>query len=353
MFHVADDFFGDMGLARCPEEFWSGTMFTKPDDRDVVCHASAWDFYNRKDFRIKMCTQINQNDFVTIHHELGHIQYYLQYKHLPVSFRRGANPGFHEAVGDTLALSVGTLDHMYKLGLIDKPEDSPEADINYLMSVALDKLAFVPFGYLMDKWRWDVFSGRTSTENMNQVWWDYRLRYQGVAPPVDRNENDFDPGAKFHIANDVPYIRYFVSTVVQFQFYDALCKEANHTGDLFKCDFNGTKAAGDKLAAMLQLGSSVKWEDALEQITGSREMTSSSLVTYFQPLLTFLKTENAKNGDVVGWPEYSWQPPTNTVDGEGEVKLIDDKGNSGSTAKAGPLMFLALSLVFVTRFLFE
>ncbi|XP_078487135.1 angiotensin-converting enzyme-like [Ciona intestinalis] len=349
MFHVADDFFGDMGLMKCPDEFWSETMFTKPEGREVVCHASAWDFYNRKDFRIKMCTEINQNDFVTIHHELGHIQYFMQYQHLPVTFRDGANPGFHEAVGDTLALSVGTLQHMYKLGLIDEPTNDLESDINYLMSVALDKLAFIPFGYLMDKWRWDVFSGRISKANMNQGWWDYRVKYQGVTPPQSRDETDFDPGAKFHIANNVPYIRYFVSTVVQFQFYESLCKEANHTGDLFKCDFNGTKAAGDKLGAMLRLGSSVTWEDALEQITGSREMTSASLVNYFTPLLDFLKEENKKNNDVVGWPDYSWEPPTNTLSGNGKV-LLD---NAGSTAKPGSLTIIAFVFFLITRVLLE
>jgi len=330
MFHVADKFFTDLGLIPMPDEFWDKTMYVKPDDREVVCHASAWDFYNRKDFRIKMCTTITQRDFVTIHHEMGHIQYYLQYKDQPVSFREGANPGFHEAVGDTLALSAGTLDHLYKLGLIDEPNNDEESDINYLMSMALDKLAFIPFGYLMDKWRWDVFSGRVNERNWNQAWWDYRIRYQGLAPPVSRTEDDFDPAAKFHISNDVPYIRYFVSYIIQFQFYESMCNESGHEGDLYKCDFNGSTEAGKKLGDMLQLGSSLIWEDAMEKITGTRKMSSSSIVKYFQPLLDYLEKENQKNGEVIGWPDYSWQPPMNTVQNEnGKVELDDGNGSNG------------------------
>ncbi|CAK8671725.1 unnamed protein product [Clavelina lepadiformis] len=341
MFEVADDFFGDMGLIRLPQEFWDETMYTKPEGREVVCHASAWDFYNRKDFRIKMCTELNQADFVTIHHEMGHIQYFLQYKDQPVTFREGANPGFHEAVGDTLALSVGTLDHLYKLELIPKPTEDDESDINYLMSVALDKIAFIPFGYLMDKWRWDVFSGDASAAEMNKAWWDYRIQYQGMAPPLDRMETDFDPGAKFHIPNDVPYIRYFVSYIVQFQFYEALCKEAGQTQPLYKCDFNGTTAAGEKLSAMLKLGSSKTWEDALLELTGSSKMSSSSLVKYFEPLMTFLEEKNKENGDVIGWPESDWQPPIDTIQNDDGTVSV----GGGSTELSASLSFTLIALI--------
>nr|CAB3219680.1 angiotensin-converting enzyme-like [Phallusia mammillata] len=350
MFHEADDFFGNMGLIRAPQAFWDKTMFTKPTDRDVVCHASAWDFYNRQDFRIKMCTEINQQDFVTIHHELGHIQYYLQYMDQPTVFRDGANPGFHEAVGDTLALSVGTLDHLYKLDLIGKPDENPQSDINYLMSVALDKIAFIPFGYLMDKWRWDVFSGRSAKTNLNQAWWDYRVKYQGVTPPLSRTEEDFDPGAKFHIPNNVPYIRYFVSVVVQFQFYEALCGASGHVGDLYKCDFNGSTEAGKMFGDMLKLGSSVTWEDALEKMTGTREMSSASLVKYFQPLLDFLTEQNTKNNEVIGWPDYSWEPPTNTIQNEDGTVSLD---NSGNMTKSSSMVLLLVAIQAVLKWAFE
>jgi len=311
MFHESDAFFTGLGLIPMPQEFWDDTMYTKPVGKEVVCHASAWDFYNRKDFRIKMCTTLTQRDFVTIHHEMGHIQYFLQYAQQPVTFREGANPGFHEAVGDTLALSVGTLDHLYKLGLIDEPSDDLESDINYLMSIALDKIAFIPFGYLMDKWRWDVFSGRVNEKNWNEAWWDYRRKYQGLTPPNQRTELDFDPASKFHISNNVPYIRYFVSYIVQFQFYEQMCKESGYdviNQPLYKCDFNGSMAAGQKFSDMLSLGSSKIWEDAMEQLTGARIMSSKSLFNYFEPLYEFLKAENEKNGEVIGWPEYSWEP---------------------------------------------
>lgn len=300
-----------------------------------------------------MCTTITQSDLITIHHEMGHIQYYLQYKDQPVAFREGANPGVHEAVGDTLALSVSTIDHLYKLGLIDEPDNDADSDINYLMSIALDKLAFIPFGYLMDKYRWKVFSGETNAKNLNEAWWFDRIRYQGVVPPLPRSEMDFDPAAKFHISNNVPYVRYFVSYVIQFQLYEAMCIEAGHTGDLFKCDFDGNTDAGAKLANMLKLGSSVTWEDALEQVTGTREMSSGSLVTYFKPLLDYLKDVNAENNEVIGWPEYSWQPPTDTrVNEDGTVTDLLKLPSSADSFSAKltvivPLLFAAIAHYFV------
>jgi len=354
MFHTADQFFSDLGLIPLPQEFWDESMLEKPEDgREVVCHASAWDFYNAKDFRIKMCTTITQGDLITIHHEMGHIQYFLQYKEQPVAFRDGANPGVHEAVGDTLALSVSTIDHLYKLGLIDEPDNDADSDINYLMSIALDKLAFIPFGYLMDKYRWKVFSGETNSKNLNEAWWFDRIRYQGVVPPLPRSEMDFDPAAKFHISNNVPYVRYFVSYVIQFQLYEAMCIEAGHTGDLFKCDFDGNTAAGAKLANMLKLGSSVTWEDALEQVTGTRKMSSASLVTYFKPLLDYLEDVNAENNEVIGWPEYSWQPPTDTrVNEDGTVTDLLKLPSSADSFSAKltvivPLLFAAIAHYFV------
>jgi peptidyl-dipeptidase A len=347
MFHEADKFFTDLGMIPMPQEFFDETMFTKPEDgREVVCHASAWDFYNQKDFRIKMCTTVTQLDFITIHHEMGHIEYFLQYKGQPVAFREGANPGFHEAVGDTLALSVSTLDHLYKVGLIDEPDNDADSDINYLMSIALDKLSFIPFGYLMDKYRWAVFSGEINEKNLNEGWWYDRIRYQGVTSPLPRSEDDFDAGSKSHIPNDVPYVRYFVSYVVQFQFYEAMCNAAGHEGDLVRCDFDGSKDAGAKLADMLKLGSSVKWEDALEQVTGSRKMSSGSLVRYFKPLLDYLAEENEKNGEVIGWPEYSWQPPTDTiVDADGKVLVPSDlpSGASGIISQSSIILSVLLA----------
>nr|XP_039267513.1 angiotensin-converting enzyme-like isoform X1 [Styela clava] len=354
MFQVADDFFRDMGLIPVPQEFWDESMLTKPTDgRDVVCHASAWDFYNRKDFRIKMCTTVNQRDFVTIHHELGHIQYFLQYKDQHVMFRDGANPGFHEAVGDTLALSVSTMDHLYKLGLIGEPSDDKETNINYLMSQALDKIAFLPFGYLIDKWRWDVFSQDSAAKNLNQDWWQYRTKYQGVAPPVERAEDDFDPAAKFHVSNNVPYIRYFVSFIVQFQFYKSMCDEAGYVGPLYKCDFNGSVEAGTKLGNMLNLGSSVTWEDALRQVTGSSQMSSAPLMEYFAELKEFLDTENQKFNEVMGWPEFGFIPPENTVVLENGRVIVDDGNGATTTSSNVFVTSLACIIMALLKYITE
>ncbi|XP_077996678.1 angiotensin-converting enzyme-like [Glandiceps talaboti] len=312
MFNVSEEFFVSLGLIPSPPEFWEESMITRPDDgRDVVCHASAWDFSNRKDFRIKMCTVVTMQDLLTIHHEMGHIQYYLQYKHLPVIYRGGANPGFHEAVGDVLALSVCTPEHLYEIGLLDEVSDDEETDINFLMSMALEKIAFLPFGLLMDLWRWEVFDGTITKENYNERWWQLRTEYQGVVPPVSRSDfdGDFDPGSKYHIPANTPYIRYFVSFVIQFQFHEALCNAAGNTRPLHRCDIYRSKDAGQLLSDMLSLGESLPWPDAMEKITGNREMSVEPLKKYFQPLTEWLENMNEMEGNIVGWDPH-WRPPS-------------------------------------------
>uniref|UniRef100_A0AAQ5YDC7 Angiotensin-converting enzyme n=1 Tax=Amphiprion ocellaris TaxID=80972 RepID=A0AAQ5YDC7_AMPOC len=303
MFQESDNFFTSLGLLPMPQEFWDKSMLEKPSDgRQVVCHASAWDFYNRKDFRIKQCTVVTMDDLITVHHEMGHVQYFLQYKDQPVSFRDGANPGFHEAIGDVLALSVATPKHLQSIGLLDK------SDINFLMSMALDKIAFLPFGYLMDQWRWKVFDGRIPSTEYNKEWWNLRMKYQGLCPPVTRTEDDFDPGAKFHIPANVPYVRYFVSFIIQFQFHKALCDAANHTGPLHTCDIYKSQEAGKLLGDVMKLGFSKPWPEAMTMITGQPRMSAQPLMEYFKPLIQWLETENNKNNEVRGWPEYDWKP---------------------------------------------
>ncbi|XP_042873559.1 angiotensin-converting enzyme-like isoform X2 [Penaeus japonicus] len=307
MFELSEEFFVSLNLTRMPPEFWEHSIIEKPKGRDLICHASAWDFCNGKDFRIKQCTDVTMTDLITVHHEMGHIEYDLQYKHQPLVFRGGANPGFHEAVGDVLALSVATPKHLKKIGLLESVEEDDEADVNYLMSIALDKIAFLPFGYLMDLWRWGVFSGETKEENWNCAWWDLRYKLQGIKPPVKRSEYDFDPGAKYHIPANVPYIRYFVSFVVQFQFHKALCMKAGEydpldpSKPLHKCDIYQSTEAGNALGDMLQLGSSKPWPDALEALTGTRRMDASIIREYFKPLEVWLTENNERHQEFVGW----------------------------------------------------
>nr|CAH7716316.1 unnamed protein product [Callosobruchus chinensis] len=304
MFKKSDEFYQSLGLfpmEMCYNET-AGAMIRKPTDgRDVLCHASAWDFCDKKTFRLKMCTDVTFEDFRTIHHEMGHIQYYLQYKHLPHSFRQGANPAFHEAVGDTMALSVSTPTHLKKIKLLTNFEESYESDINTLMNMALEKISFLPFGLLIDKWRWDVFSGAVQPEKWNSHWWHYRTKYQKVKPPVERSDTkDFDPGAKYHIPGDSQYIAYFVAHILQFQFYKSLCVEAkqydphNKAVPLHRCDFYNSVEAGNKLKAGLSLGSSKHWSETLEIMTGSKSVTAQPLLEYFEPLYKFLKAENEK-----------------------------------------------------------
>lgn len=297
MVKIGERFFTSVGFEPLPESFWSNSMFVKPRDRDVVCHASAWSIDFKDDLRIKMCIEINEEDFITVHHELGHNFYQRAYNHQPLLFQDSANDGFHEAVGDTLALSI-TPNYLVKLGYLDKAPD-PSKDIGLLLRQALDKVAFLPFGLLIDKWRWQVFSGEITPENYNESWWTMRQQYQGIAPPVNRSEADFDPGAKYHVPANVPYLRYFLAHVLQFQFHRALAQEAGETGPLNRASIYGNKAAGAKLETMLKMGQSKPWPDALEAVSGQRQMDATAILDYFAPLQKWL--DQQLNDQPKGW----------------------------------------------------
>ena len=297
MVRFGEGFFTSLGFAPLPPSFWERSMITKPRDREVVCHASAWDVDNEDDVRIKMCTEVTGEDFVTVHHELGHNFYQRAYKNQPFLFLNGANDGFHEAIGDAVALSI-TPDYLMKVGLLAQAP-SVAADTAMLLRQALDKVAFLPFGLLIDQWRWKVFSGEVKPADYNRAWWELRARYQGVAPPVARTEADFDPGAKYHVPANTPYTRYFLARVLQFQLYRAMCREAGHTGPLYRCSFYGSKAAGAKLARMLEAGQSRPWQETLYEMTGERRMDASAMMEYFAPLKAWLDAQN--RGKPVGW----------------------------------------------------
>jgi len=282
MVRYGEHFFTSLGFASLPQTFWERSMFIRPRDRDVVCHASAWDVDSDQDLRVKMCIDITAEYFSTIHHELGHNFYQREYRGQPYLFRDSANDGFHEAIGDTIALSI-TPPYLVKLGLIKQAPD-PSKDLGLLMQKALEKIAFLPFGLLIDQWRWKVFSGEITPEQYNQAWWALRLKYQGVAPPVARSEEDFDPGAKYHVAANVPYTRYFLADILQFQFHRALAKTAGCTEPLNRCSIYDNKEAGARLAKMLAMGQSRPWPDALEAMTGQREMDATAIRDYFAPL---------------------------------------------------------------------
>jgi peptidyl-dipeptidase A len=298
MVRSAENFYVSLGMPRLPDTFWERSMFTKPADRDVVCHASAWGLDGGNDLRIKMCIRQNYEMLRTIYHELGHNYYQRAYRDQPPLFQGGAHGGFHEAIGDTITLSM-TPEYLAEVGLVGAAGQSEKAVINRQMQEALDKIAFLPFGKLIDEWRWAVFSGKVLPADYNKAWWEMRTRYQGIAPPVQRTEVDFDPGAKYHIAANVSYTRYFLARILQFQFQRALCEIAGHQGDLQSCSIYGSKAAGAKFYAMLEAGQSVPWQDTLEKLTGTREMDATAIIDYFQPLMGYLKEQN--QGRSCGW----------------------------------------------------
>jgi peptidyl-dipeptidase A len=294
MVKLGESFFTSLGLPTLPESFWQRSLLKKPSDRAVVCHASAWDVTFDNDLRIKMCVRINHEDLITIHHELGHIYYFSQYYKLPLLLQEGANDGFHEAIGDAIALSI-TPAYLAQVGLMParakarEPNSDKQLALNQLMFRALDKIAFLPFGKLVDDWRLGVFAGQIKEPEYNAAWWKLRARYQGVRPPEPRDESGFDPGAKYHVAANVPYTRYFLATILQYQFHRAMCRTAGHAGPLYECSIYGQREVGEKLRQMLALGAERPWPDALEALTGERRMDASALIDYYAPLKDWLE----------------------------------------------------------------
>lgn len=297
MVETAEDFFVSLGLDPLPETFWQRSLFLKPQDRDVVCHASAWNVDSKDDLRIKMCIQKTGEDFETIHHELGHNYYQRAYNQQPVLFQGSANDGFHEALGDTISLSV-TPDYLVKIGMLDKAP-SADKDIGQLLQLALNKIAFLPFGLLVDKWRWQVFSGELSEAEYNEGWWKLREQYQGIKAPVARGADAFDPGAKYHVPGNTPYMRYFLAHIQQFQFHKALCDAAGYEGPLHRCTIYNSKEAGKRLNAMMEMGASKPWPEAMKALTGQPELDAGAILTYFAPLQKWLDKQN--EGRQCGW----------------------------------------------------
>jgi peptidyl-dipeptidase A len=295
---TAENFYTSIGFSPLPQTFWKRSMFVRPQGREVACHPRAWDVDDKEDVRISGCFRVNSDDFYTAHHELGHNYYMLSYKDQPYLFKGSANDGFHEATGDFVGLYSVSPSYLEEIGLIQEVP-GPGSDISYLLRMALDKIAFLPFAYIMDKWRWQVFAGEITPEHYNEGWWVLRTRYQGMMPPGPRPANAFDPGAKFHIVASVPYARYFLSTIYQFQFYEAACRQAGWSGTLNRCSIYGNKDVGARFQEMLKLGQSKPWPDALEAFTGERDVDATALVAYFAPLNRWL-TEQTK-GETCGW----------------------------------------------------
>ncbi|KAJ8252833.1 hypothetical protein GJAV_G00206100 [Gymnothorax javanicus] len=309
MFEEAEKFFMSVGLYKMFPNFWENSTFVKPTDgRNVVCHPTAWDMNNREDFRIKMCTKVNMDDFLTVHHEMGHNQYQMAYRNLSYLLRDGANEGFHEAVGEIMSLSAATPKHLKALGLLPADfKDDRQTEINFLLKQALTIVATLPFTYMLDDWRWQVFEGKIPKDKWMQRWWEMKREMVGVVEPLPRDETYCDPAALYHVSSDYSFIRYFTRTIYQFQFQAALCKAAGHVGPLFKCDISNSKVAGKKLRTMLELGKSKSWTRALEQISGVTRMDSKPLLDYFSLLLDWLKEENKANNNKPGW-NPAWAP---------------------------------------------
>ena len=299
MVETGEAFFVSLGLDPLPQTFWERSMIVRPEGKEVQCHASAWDLDDEEDVRIKMCTEVNSEDFYTVHHELGHNFYQRAYKDQDFLYKNGAHDGFHEAIGDFIGLSI-TPEYLKQIGLITEAEmPGPDSDTALLMQTALDKIAFLPFALTVDGWRWDVLSGETKPEDYNTAWWAQRTKNQGIVAPGERPADAFDPGAKYHIPGNTPYLRYFLSFIMQFQFHKAACEQAGWDGPLHRCSIYGNKEVGRRFNAMLEAGASQPWPDTLEKFTGTRQMDGSAIIEYFDPLMVYLKEQN--EGQACGW----------------------------------------------------
>ena len=298
MAKLSESFYTGLGMPKLPDSHWLNSQFIKPRDRDVVCHASAWDLDLKGDVRIKMCITPTEEDLTTLYHEYGHVYYFLAYNPLPILFQNGAHDGFHEAIGDTIVLSM-TPEYLSSIGLVDKPAVSEEAVINGQMRMALAKVAFMPFGLMIDRWRWGVFDGSIKPDQYNKAWWDLKAKYQGVAPNSPRGYEFFDAGAKYHVPGNTPYTRYFLSHILQFQFYKALCDASGFKGPLYQCNYANNPEAGKRYWAMLSKGASQPWQQTMKELTGKEEMDGSAVLEYFAPLQVWLKEQN--QGQQCGW----------------------------------------------------
>ncbi|XP_052051480.1 angiotensin-converting enzyme-like protein Ace3 [Apodemus sylvaticus] len=346
MFEEANLFFTSMGMLPAPPTFWIKSMMEKPvDGRNVECHTSSWNFYKFNDFRVKKCTEVTIEDLLSVFHQMGHIQYFLQYQNLSIIYQEGASPAFEEAVGSIITLSVSSHKHLLARGLLSQQHLDSEEEINFLLGIALEKIPFIPFSYMVDLFRWKVFDGTIQTSVYNQEWWNLRLKYQGLCPPVPRSEDDFDPGAKFHIPASVPYVRYFLSLVLQFQLHEVLCRASGHVGPLHRCDIYNSKVAGKILEDLLRLGSSRPWQQILKEMTGEPNISTKALLTYFKPLMNWLVTENVKQGDVLGWPDFSCSYE------EKITKKVSFLGTEAEPDQAYLGQWVLLSMSFVMFFL--
>lgn len=301
MFKTAEEFFTSIGLYNMTDSFWNISMMERPRGKQVNCVADAENFYNGRDYAIRMCAQVNTNDLIWVHREMGRVQYFMAYSKQPLKLQSAANPGFEAAIGDTIALSMSTPQHLRSIGLLPQYKPNEKQEINFLFKAALSKIAVLPFPYLTDLYRWKLFNGAVPLEQMNEAWWELSIQYQGIVWPTPRSKSDFDAGAKYQVVADVPYVQVFISYILQFQFYSALCREAKYVGPLYNCDFYNDTSAGKLLKNMMELGSSVHWSKALLTIAKTTEMSAVPMLEYFSKLTTWLQKANEEAKDCFGW----------------------------------------------------
>lgn len=247
-----EDFYTSVGLGRMTNTFWNKSKIG--NSVLASCHGTAADMFSRDDFRMIVCGAKSWYDFYVIVHEMGHVEQYMLAKDQLAVFRAG-NSVVQETVGDSIFLAMMTPMHLNRLRLIDDaklyPSDRNDFDLHQLMTIAYMKLPEIPFGFVFEKLRYDLFAERVSIEHSNDYFWELTRKFQHIEPPnVDINRHRlFDVASRFHLAANVPYARYFFANILQYQqtVYGKLNTNQSLPLPLHKCDLYGSKRAGNLL----------------------------------------------------------------------------------------------------------
>ncbi len=293
----AENFYVSLGFPRLPDSFWKKSdLYPVPagSARKKNSHASAWHIDHAADVRSLMSVEPDEQWFATAHHELGHIYYYISYSTpaVPMLLREGANRAFHEAVGELAKLASQQTPYLIKVGVMPRGKE-PDATA-WLLQSAMDSIVFMPFSAgTMSHFERDLYEGNLPPSDWQKKWWDYAGQYQGVEPPVSRNDDALcDACTKTHINDDAAqYYDYALASLIKFQLHDHICTTILKQ-DVRACDYSGNHEVGDFLRGILKLGATRDWRAVIQEATGE-PISPRAMMAFYQPLVDELSKRNA------------------------------------------------------------
>lgn len=290
-----EKFYVSMGFPELPKSFWdNSSLYPVPKDAGYKknTHASAWHMDLDKSVQTLMSITANASWYETVHHEYGHIYYYLAYSNpqVPYLLREGANRAYHEALGSMFGLAAMQKPFAAGLGLVD-PNSSMD-DMKQLLKDALNYVVFIPWSTgTMSVFENELYSKNLPSDQWNKRWWEIVKQYQGIVPPTERGEDFCDPATKTHINDDAAqYYDYALSYILLFQLHDHISKNILKQ-DVHATNYFGNKEIGKFILEIMEPGSSVDWRKLLKDKTGE-DLSAKAMLEYFQPLMEWLKKEN-------------------------------------------------------------